>query len=505
MLLDIFENVCILKERLSLHKLYDLYLSDFWRFQSVEFCQADVHGGFTAEHIRQKMSEWVAIAKRKQGEVGIGSAQDVWVFLDEVNTSPDIGWFKEIVCDHSLDGEPLPYNMKIIAACNPYRRRKLNMAVSGGSGSGGGGGGKGSKKKAKYKRVINEQFKNWMAASGSDDPLAQFMYRVYPLPPTMKEYVWMFGSLSELDELQYVSEMVNNTVRKLPNEVQKSLSDWQRRRLIDAIVKSQEFVRDVLRDAAYVSLRDVARCLRIMEWLLSNELKYATSTQWIERATVQALALVYYFRLDSLNRVRYAKRITPDVIGRIAWFQNRDFQTVLSDEIEELCGAFEIPPGVAMNRSLKENLFMLFLCIMTSTPLILVGKPGSSKTLAVSIIRDSLSEMNIGKVQQLGLPVQCIHIISFQCSKQSRAEGIRKRWEQALGHQLRDERVRLVLLLDEVGLAEHSPHRPLKVLHQLLEDPQISFVGLSNWPLDAAKMNRANMHLWFVRNLQTFP
>ena len=55
-----------------------------------------------------------------------------------------------------------------------------------------------------------------------------------------------------------------------------------------------------------------------------------------------------------------------------------------------------------------------------------------------------------------------------------------------------------MLLLDEVGLAEHSPHRPLKVLHQLLEDPQISFVGLSNWPLDAAKMNRANMHLWCV-------
>ena len=138
----------------------------------------------------------------------------------------------------------------------------------------------------------------------------------------------MFGSLSELDELQYVSEMVNNTVRKLPQEVQSALSDWQRRRLIDAIVKSQEFVRDVLRDAAYVSLRDVARCLRIMEWLLSNELKHATSKQWIERATVQALALVYYFRLDSLNRVRYAKRITPDVIGRIAWFQNRDFRTV---------------------------------------------------------------------------------------------------------------------------------------------------------------------------------
>ncbi|ETO31218.1 ring finger protein [Reticulomyxa filosa] len=54
----------------------------------------------------------------------------------------------------------------------------------------------------------------------------------------------------------------------------------------------------------------------------------------------------------------------------------------------------------------------------------------------------------------------------------------------------------VVLWLDEVGLAEHSPHRPLKVLHKLLEDgnPTIAFIGLSNWKLDAAKMNRMVLH-----------
>ena len=40
------------------------------------------------------------------------------------------------------------------------------------------------------------------------------------------------------------------------------------------------------------------------------------------------------------------------------------------------------------------------------------------------------------------------------------------------------------MFFDEVGLAEQSPHRPLKVFHQLLEHPAISFVGLSNWALD---------------------
>ena len=41
------------------------------------------------------------------------------------------------------------------------------------------------------------------------------MYRVHPLPPTMKEYVWMFGSLTENDERQYIIEMVESTVQSL--------------------------------------------------------------------------------------------------------------------------------------------------------------------------------------------------------------------------------------------------------------------------------------------------
>ncbi len=42
-----------------------------------------------------------------------------------------------------------------------------------------------------------------------------------------------------------------------------------------------------------------------------------------------------------------------------------------------------------------------------------------------------------------------------------------------------------------MGLAEMSPDMPLKVLHAMLVDPPVSIVGLSNWVLDPAKMNRA--------------
>ena len=50
-----------------------------------------------------------------------------------------------------------------------------------------------------------------------------------------------------------------------------------------------------------------------------------------------------------------------------------------------------------------------------------------------------------------------------------------------------------MIVFDEIGLAEISPHNPLKVLHEQLEDEQIkvAFIGISNWRLDASKMNRA--------------
>ena len=50
-------------------------------------------------------------------------------------------------------------------------------------------------------------------------------------------------------------------------------------------------------------------------------------------------------------------------------------------------------------------------------------------------------------------------------------------------------------LFDELGLAERSESNPLKVLYHRLEytgkDEGISFVGISNYSLDAAKVNRA--------------
>lgn len=50
----------------------------------------------------------------------------------------------------------------------------------------------------------------------------------------------------------------------------------------------------------------------------------------------------------------------------------------------------------------------------------------------------------------------------------------------------------MCLIFDEIGLAEYSRDNPLKVLHNKLEveKREIGFIGISNYRLDAAKMNR---------------
>ena len=98
-------------------------------------------------------------------------------------------------------------------------------------------------------------------------------------------------------------------------------------------------------------------------------------------------------------------------------------------------------------------------------------------------------------------------MVSYQCSPLSTAEGIKATFRQCsqLQEDKNPDKFVSVVVLDEVGLAEDSPLMPLKTLHPLLEDgvsstddeeqtrEKVAFIGISNWALDPAKMNRGIM------------
>ncbi|ETO30657.1 hypothetical protein RFI_06464, partial [Reticulomyxa filosa] len=324
---------------------------------NVNLIAIDVHGGFGRDEIRK-------VIKNCSKQVLANRDQDLWLFLDEVNTSPDIGWFKELICEHSLDGVKISSQIKVIAACNPYRQRKVQVKMG--------------------------------EHTNTDDPLSQWVYRVFPLCDTMKEYIWPFGQLSLLDEKQYIWAMTKQMKENFdPTSIAyKEIERWETV-IAKNISKSQQFLHEVLANEAIVSLRDVSRCLKFFYWLMQQQERVTAKTEkvlWIERALNIALSLSYYFRLSETQRKDFSKLISSS--------RKSSFSDMVNEEVTRLSACFEELPQVAFHTILKENMFVLFFCIVTTTPLILVGQPGTSKTLSLQIMLKTLSYHNIQNFHQ---------------------------------------------------------------------------------------------------------
>lgn len=50
----------------------------------------------------------------------------------------------------------------------------------------------------------------------------------------------------------------------------------------------------------------------------------------------------------------------------------------------------KLGPNIARNTALSENVFMMLVCIELRIPLFVVGKPGSSKSLAKTVVADNM-------------------------------------------------------------------------------------------------------------------
>ena len=126
--------------------------------------------------------------------------------------------------------------------------------------------------------------------------------------------------------------------------------------------------------------------------------------------------------------------------------------------------------NIAKNAALRENVFMMAICIELRIPLFIVGKPGSSKSLAKSVIHASMR----GKSSQNELlrDFKEVDMFSYQCSQLSTPESVIEVFNTAKRFQSKQDTKSYVavVVLDEVGLAEDSPNLPLKALHPLLED-----------------------------------
>ncbi|KAM6905305.1 E3 ubiquitin-protein ligase rnf213-alpha-like [Xenentodon cancila] len=449
-----------------------------------------VHGGTTSKMICTKVREAEDIASINKEDYGFDSV----LFFDEANTTEAISSIKEVLCDKTVKGERLKPNsgLRIIAACNPYRKHTDEM----------------------IQRLESAGLGYRVRAEETDEklgsiPLRQLVYRVQALPPSMIPLVWDFGQLNDHAEKMYIEQIVQRVVKS------KAIEQRYIRCITDVLSASQKYMRTRNDECSFVSLRDVERCMQAFVWFHDNHKMFFLELQKFERnhddegnegtqrqleirdpvvwSLVLAIGVCYHACLEEKDK--YRQKISK----RLPYSASKVMHEISLMQDLLLSG---VPMGdtIARNSALKENVFMMVLCIELRIPLFLVGKPGSSKSLSKTLVADAMQGQ--AAHSELYKKLKQIHLVSFQCSPHSTPDGIINTFKQCGRFQEGKNLSEYisVVVLDEIGLAEDSPKMPLKTLHPLLEEgciddeplphKKVGFIGISNWALDPAKMNR---------------
>ena len=453
-----------------------------------------VHGGTTEDDIIKKVK--LAVQKSIENKAHEKSMETV-LFLDEVNSTEAIGLVKEILIDGRMRGEKIDFDhgLRVVAACNPYRRlsdKMIEKLESSGLG---------------YKVRQNET-KDLFGSV----PMRQLVYRVQPLPNSLRSLVWDFGTLTEDVEEKYILQMMKNINDSHHFDEYRSV-------IAELLIAVHSFMRKLTDEYFFVSLRDVERFIKVLNWfwshrgvlfrLMDDRRKSPACIAYHSQAVILSLGVCYHIGLNE-HRGKFVEDVVEHFKAPLSNVTPENFekeirlcQSVFLDGVNlksEL-----VDRNIARNQALLENVFMMVICIDLRIPLFIVGKPGSSKSLAKTVVTDAMKGSNSG--HEFFRCLKEAHCMSFQCSPLSTAEGIENTFEQCanIQQQYDENKVVGVVVLDEVGLAEDSEKMPLKVLHPLLEsgcldednEPNgsassrhVGFIGISNWALDPAKMNR---------------
>lgn len=155
------------------------------------------------------------------------------------------------MCDSRIDGEEIDKSsgLKIIAACNPYKKHSDKIIHSfEQSGLG-------------FYIDMNETQEKL-----GDLPMRHLVYRVQPLPASMMPIVWDFGQLSADVEKLYIQQIV---------QVRLGASQLDARRIAlitNLLAASQLFMKNLSDECSFVSLRDIQRVLKVIDWALKKGL-----------------------------------------------------------------------------------------------------------------------------------------------------------------------------------------------------------------------------------------
>ncbi|CAG8515793.1 10695_t:CDS:10 [Dentiscutata erythropus] len=441
---------------------------------NVKFKILNLHAGVTKEQILEFLFD--AEVAAEEGEI--------WLFFDEINTCNHIGIIADLIAHRLLLGKEIHKNIRLFAACNPYRFRQKADTQAG---------------------LLTDRY----------EEKNSLVYQVRPLPDQILDYVWDYGVLKPSNEKIYINIMIKKSQENL-QEVDL---------FTELLFASQEFVR-AHEGVHSVSLRDVKRAIIIFKFFcksfderqkiaekiseqnvrskfmrIASDIKsyFEGGPNNVIKSYILALSLCYQVRFfDQELRYRYQERMCEIFEENGVEIDYKTFMEVVQGEQKDFMKRMTKPSMVAENFALLENVLAITVCILTRIPLFIIGAPGASKSLAIRLVSQSLRGNDSDDPYFRTLPQ--VYVVPHQGSSSSTSDGISTVFDKANNYQKGNSEefpLITVVLLDEIGLAEKSPHNPLKVLHSLLEPnypaelPEVAVIGISNWRLDNSKSSRA--------------
>jgi hypothetical protein len=436
------------------------YLIDFISSCLLEepFILFSMHSGITEKELEDRLLEAYKLAKQDDH-------RRVWFLFDEFNTSPLQCLISDIMirrsCSFSLNLANIrfPNNLVFVAACNPFRLAS---------------------------HITKEGLQHDQAS------LMILAHRVYPIPESLISNIWDFGQLTKEDESEYIMNILDSHGGLIGKDHLKSA-------LCIIIITCQNFLRVKCFDNS-VSLRDVKRVVTLFVFFAT---KYDNP---VDPLALTAY-LCYFCRLPSESLKQNLSAILTKSLGLkdniILIFTHR-----AREYAEELRNMEVVPESISINFPLAENLLAVTACVLNKIPLIICGKPGTSKTLAAKIFQTAI-QLPEDQKQSCRLLRESpkVYFMPLWGSLTMTSEAVLQSFRKAEDRKQKlhaqgstsgnrpdsaENKPIVCVVFDEIGIAEIAPENPLKVLHALL-DPQeqtLAFIGMSNWMLDQSKMNR---------------
>ena len=177
------------------------------------------------------------------------------------------------------------------------------------------------------------------------------------------------------------------------------------------------------------------------------------------------------------------------------------FSHFIKREEEFIYDLLELDEGIAKNSLLKENVFLLFISVITKIPLIIIGKLGSGKSLSAELIYKSLrGKYSKEKFFRKFPPLIQTYFQGSESTNTKDVETLFKIAENKCKYFIEEKDIKKedfpisMILFNELGLAKKSETFPLNILNSKLDyisnNADISFIGISNYTLDATNINR---------------